>query len=188
MFFAISLSMEIIGTTLTSSENGLWLSHIYTLIEYTFLATIFSLWQDNKGGKKVIKISILLFAIIWTVSKFTIENFHTWDSYTSPLEGLLLIIIASYTLYALGRESEVPIYEDARFWISSGVLIYFTVNLMGLALMNLIQNWNEQRLFVRFPIHSLSNIFCNLLYTGGFLCLLRRTNCGGSSSSAPASS
>ncbi|MEE9238408.1 MAG: hypothetical protein V3U58_02490 [Thermodesulfobacteriota bacterium] len=126
---------------------------------------LFSYWQVDKL-KSVLRGSIVLFFLIWIVSKFWIEDFKSMDNFTSSLSSLLIASIALFTLVTILMETPVtPIYKLPKFWVSTAVLIYFAGNLFGFALSSIIIVW---------PIHNILLIVANLGYAGAFLC--RRYN------------
>lgn len=150
--------------------NNLWLLHIFTLIEYSFLILVFASWQKNAFLKRCLRLSIPLFALIWFASKLFLEGFNQIDNFTSSLESMLLVGVSAYTLYDLSKEYLFTIYKEYRFWVAGAVLIYFTGNQLFFALSNIINVW---------PLHSALNIIANLSYTLGFLCLPRHLKYGG---------
>lgn len=176
-YFAIVLLVDVIlyYTSFIIKINNLWLFHIFTLVEYSFLILVFSSWQKNALLKRNMRLSIPIFAMIWVMAKFFLEGFNEIDNFTSSVESVLLVVVSAYTLYDLNKENVVSIYKEPRFWVAGAVLIYFSGNLLCFAFSNVVLVW---------PIHSVLNIIANLLYTGGFLCLPRRLNYGGLLSSA----
>ncbi len=179
LLLCVGLIVDAIGYYLysyTKFRNTLWLFHLYTLMEYSLLILIFSFMQKNIKLKRVFRLSIPVFFVIWIGAKLFFEDFSQRDNYTSSLECLLLVAAAFSTLYALGKYHFDNIFRDPRFWVSSAVLIYFSGNLLAFALSNTSVNWSFH--------HSLMSIISNLFYTGGFLCLRPRRNYGGLLSSA----
>lgn len=145
--------------------NNLFLFHFYTLIEYSLLAFLFSYWQTRKSVSRVMRISILVFTLIWVLFKFSIEGFSSMNNYSQSLANLLLSGMASYTLLSLLSEKVDSIYSEPKFWVSSAVLIYHAGNLFLYAFPAGIAIWS---------IHNLINIISNVFYVGGFLCLRPR--------------
>jgi len=179
LLFGIGLLIDAFGYYLyffTKIQNNIWLYHFYTLIEYSLLIAAFSYWQKDFKLKRMFRISIPGFAVLWIGAKLFCENFSLPDNYTASLECVLLVAVSFSTLYALSKEHLDNIFRDPRFWVGSAVLVYFSGNLLTFALSNIIGNWSFH--------HQLMNITANLLYTGGFLCLRPRLNYGGLLSSA----
>ena len=174
LLFGIGLLIEVLGYYLyffAKIQNNIWLYHFYTLIEYSLLIAVFSYWQKNFKLKRMLRISIPGFAVLWIGAKFFFESFDQPDSYTTSLECVLLVGISFRTLYVVNQEHMKALFREPRFWVSSAVLIYFSSNLLTFALPNLAVNWGFH--------HAVVNVTSNLLYAGGFLCLSPRLNYGG---------
>ncbi len=153
--------------------NNMWLFHFFTLVEYTSLSWILSYWQPRSFFQKGIRWSILIFACIWLLAKFTFENMDSYDSVTATISHLLLIGYAALTLFELGQTAGEKFIFDARFWVSGAVLIYSTGSILWLALGNVIITWPEPQMMIAWTIHWILDIFTNILYMGGFLCSYR---------------
>ena len=174
LLFCVGLLIDALGYYLysyTKFRNTLWLFHVYTLIEYSLLILVFSFMQKNIKLKRIFRLSIPVFFVLWIGAKLFCEDFSQTDSYSSSLECLLLVAASFGTLYTLGKQYFENIFRDPQFWVGSGVLIYFSGNLLAFALSNTSLNWSFH--------HSLMTIISNLFYTGGFLCLHPRRNYGG---------
>ena len=179
LLFGVGLLIDAVGYYLyffTQFTSNIWFYHFYTLIECGLLLYIFSHWQKTIKMKRILRMSIPGFAVIWMGAKLFCEDFNQWDNYTSSLEGLLLVGVSFRTLYVVNTEQVKTVFQEPRIWISAAVLIYFSANLVTFALGNIIVNWGFH--------HAVVNIIANLLYAGGFLCLRPRLNYGGLLSSA----
>lgn len=176
--FGTSILIEVTNYYLiANSIPRLWLFHFFTLLEYALLIFAFSYWH-NFRVKKILRWSILVFAIIWFMAKLSLEKFSEWDSYTVSLESVILISVSAYTLFNMGKRSD-SLFREPQFWISGAVLIYFAGNLWNFALGNIILSWYNQNINVTWPIHSILNITCNISYAGAFLCLRQHPKYGG---------
>jgi hypothetical protein len=146
--------------------SNIWVFHLITLIEYVMLSYMFSFWQRVPAIRRTILGSIPVFALIWLFAKLSIENFSHLDNYTMVLSSVLLTGISSYTLLSLLGEETIPaLSRTPQFWVATGVLIYYAGNLFMFALPESLNYWF---------IHNLISSLSNLLYLGGFLCLLPR--------------
>ncbi len=145
-----------------NSQNYRLIIHVYTLIEYSCLMTIFSYWQKSPVLKKNLRLTIPLFVVIWIAAKIFVEDPIRFDSFTSSLEGALLAVVSAYTLFTLIEDELKPAYRSPRFWVSCAALVYFSGNLVLFALTPMIAIWIT---------HSVLNIISNLCYAGGFFCL-----------------
>ena len=154
--------------------SNLYVFHFFTLLEYSLLTFIFSKWQKIEWFKKALRISILIFAVIWILSKLWIEDFSSTDNYTSSIANTLLVGISAYTMLSLLQDNIETLFMEHRFWISSGVLIYYGGSLFTIALSNALQSITKTEATVMWGIHNVLFIAANLCYTGGFLSLRRR--------------
>ncbi len=148
-----------------NSGNTMWIFRFYTPIEYSFLVLVFSFWQKRAFLRRMLLYSIPLFVLIYLGSESFLETSNNFDNFTASLESVLLVGISAFTLLGINQEDKGNILRDPRFWVGTAVLIYFSGNVMIFALSKEITFWWA---------HNSLNISANLLYSGGFLCLLRR--------------
>lgn len=144
--------------------SNLHIFHYYTLIEYTLLAMIFSHWQENRLIVMALRISIPVFYLIWIIAKYSFEEFNKFDNYTTTLEGIILLIASTKTLYSLINNGENEAIKDYRFWVSSAVLLYFAGNIILFSTSKVITHTTWM------TIHSTSLIISNYMYLKGYLC------------------
>lgn len=174
VLFALTFMIEFTSILIYLAEdqvNTVWLSHLVTLVQYVFFLWVFSLWQKEPLVRKGLLISIPVFVLIWIVAKFWFEDFSHFDNYTATTAALVLTGISAYTLFQISAENTGMIFDDTRFWIAAGVLLYFTGNLFFLALINDIIKFlppNYVRLVWSFQ--WVVTVTANILYGGGVLC------------------
>jgi hypothetical protein len=116
---------------LAGYRNNLFLFHFFTPVEYILLATLY--YQSLKGRriKKLVLLSIPLFIAYSVFSSVAIQKFSSNNSSTIIIESILMI------LWSLLFLREVLLYQEvmnltqfAMFWITVGILFYFTGNLV----------------------------------------------------------
>lgn len=167
LFLFLVFGIIINGVTFILGDHGinnLWVFHFYTLAENIAYLSIFYLWIPDGRVKKAIIPIMVVFAILWIISKFTFENINTFDSYTSSLSGAIIAIIAVYMIYNIISGDEVGITSNYRFLISFGVLFYFSVVLLMFALSNLV--------YLGY-VNSYANIVAKLSICWGFIVACR---------------
>lgn len=181
MFLVGSIAIDFLSFSLSFyNSNTLWLGHLYTLFEYSFLVFMFSFWPQNNEYRKNLRLSILLFTTIWITAKLFVEDLSQFDNYTTSLESVLILIFSGHLLYALQKENIQYLFREPRFWISCGIFIYFSGNLLMFSLFNIMGAASLGDLIFYWPIiHSSMNIVENLCFTGAFLCHLYRPSYGG---------
>ena len=142
---------------------NIWMLTLFIHFEYGFVTFILSKWL-SKNLKKPLVSSILIFYLSYILLISQGLDIRELYFFYSTLEHFLLLTISAYTLYYLtdGKDN-FSFYNDSRFWISAGVLIYFSGNLL-LYEIGYFKPVNDIWL-----IHAGLNIIANIFYTGGFL-------------------
>ncbi len=141
--------------------SNVWILHFYTPLEYSILVLVFSYWQKEKLMKRILRLSIPIFILIFVLNKMFIESTDYFDYITASVESIILLVISVYVLYSLHDEKVDSFYKMPQFWVATAVLIYFAGNTLCFSLGRIIPIW---------IIPCILNIIANLLYTGGFLC------------------
>lgn len=154
---------------MSSGINTVWLANIYELIEFIVFASVFAMWCKNAKILQAIKISMVGFAAVWVIAKLSFESLTLVDTFSAPLQGLLLAAMASTTLIGLLGEEGKPLLREARFWVSTGVILYGvgTAPLFALANKLLVHSLQDfERLWT---INWVLLIVANILYSVAFL-------------------
>ncbi|MBD3233867.1 MAG: hypothetical protein GF315_09105 [candidate division Zixibacteria bacterium] len=147
--------------------NNSVLLHIFTILEYSFLAWVFQHWQTGKIAKHIIRWSIPVFILIGILFKIYLEPLQNFDGFTASLSAALLIFISLYTLITILLERNIirENYENLislpKFWVSIAVLVYFSGNILTFAFGKFVSDWG-------FSISI--NVIFNLLILVGLLC------------------
>jgi hypothetical protein len=150
--------------------RNLWISHLFTLIEYVLVLFMYSLWKPKKTDKKILLICIGAFMVFWAVSKYTIEPFYRDDTYTAAIGKMIEIIVATWVLFDVLRYSNSVIKTDARVWISSGIIIYAAGSLFLFALFNMLVNTSPELIKTIWPVNWILSILTTLLLARGIWC------------------
>jgi len=154
--------------------NNLWLSHFWTLFEFTSLAYIISLWQNSFMAARIIRLSIPVFWLFSFV-EVIFGNFNAFNTFSKGFASLFLALIAAYSLINLDTKDERSLRTDFRMWMLSGILLYYSGNLVILAGANVVLQ-HFRKLWL---LHSILNILANLLYAGGFFWARLQQRSGG---------
>lgn len=150
-------------------ENNLWISHIFTPIEYGLLAFMLSCWQGNKTFKKLVRLSIPI-VILLTISLnlFGVEQTNTFDYISIPVVSVLLAAFSWHILHQMSLHDTGDLLKNHIFWITVGIFIYFSGGLFVFALGILPQNG---ALYIIFQVNSVLLIFRNICFVIGLIYL-----------------
>lgn len=153
------------------SIETVWISHIITLLHYCTFMWIFSVWSENLNVKKAKRWSILVFVLFWALAKLTLEDFSKYDDITSPIASVILMSVAASIIYSRSLISEVNLFQDTRFLISTGAMIYFAGNLVLSIMVNkMISTISIELTTMLWTLSWTLTFIANLLYAKGFLC------------------
>lgn len=140
---------------------NLWLFHLYTLVEFSVLMYVMSLWMGEGLQRRLLQLSVLCFSILWLISKVTFESIQRFDSFTASFSNLLLVLAGVYLIQQFSVGLFRTTLVNPKFWICASILLYYSVNLVLIAVGNLV--------YVRW-LQSVINVLANILYAIGFAC------------------
>ncbi len=146
--------------------QNLWFTHIYYPIEFGALTFILFQWELNKNRVYAGVLAFAVFCVL--VDQLFIEGFNTFGIIGLTVEGFFLTLLSARIVIILFTRNIYTYFEDYRFWIASGILIFYGVNLFGYIFINIFH------LQLPLFIHSITNTIANLLYTWSFICYYKR--------------
>lgn len=110
-------------TLVKMGMRNLPLLHLYTMVEAIFFFTYFRTIFSSSKVKKVLSFLIFAFPIFCIVNFIFIQDIFTYNTYTRPLEAILITIICLVYFYKSGF-SENWLGSSIN-WLNMGILIYF---------------------------------------------------------------
>jgi hypothetical protein len=155
--------------------NGIpnvWLMNGYQFLEMLFY--IFMLHQFILGNEKRTRLFliILLLIVSWISTTFFYYERNEPNIISRSMGSIIIILYAGHLLIKLSRNTATVLFRDPVFWLASGCLIYFVFSLLVSSILPLIVG-NQYHLSLYRPVwrvHSLMNIFSNLLFAIAFTC------------------
>ena len=174
-WLSFSLSLTISMTILAKQgQNNLWLMNI-SLPVYTFLLLwMFSLWEQRSSAKLALKIFIAVFVCIWLMETTIGNSLFTFTIYSRPIMDVMIVAVGCFAIYEDSRTTESLLVERPRFWISSGLILYYGgtlfVNLLSRQLLQISNTAMQKALLIQPGL----SLFSHLLYTIGLRCQCRK--------------
>lgn len=169
-FFIFFLFVNIFSLLFSlKAGNNLWFYHLSTLIEFCAFVAVLSFWQPTKKSRLVLRLLAVVFFAFWLLAKLYVEDFRHFDSFTSSFRSALLVMVALYVVSSLFQHDWQKPARDFRFWVLSAMLIYYTADVVFIALSNLIVNLPPSDVLRLWSIHWLFGILANALYLVSFL-------------------
>ena len=143
----------------------MFLYHIFTFCESILLILYFRTFFQQRWVRNILLLLLTLFSI------FVLLNIKFWEPLTHypsiprMIECILMMVFSIIFFMNLFQQSIVTnLIEYPHFWLASGLLLYFA----GTFFMNLVGQMvlDRKKLgFDVYDIHSVLNIFLNIIYT-----------------------
>lgn len=166
-FFDWTLEMTKRFSTLGMSNN-LPFVHAYVVISILFYAAIYYHAFSNKLLKKGAIVLSAAACLLVLLNSIFVEGIWEYPSTSSTVLSVLLICFSlAYFYQLLNRQEFIHIEKLGFFWINSGVLFYFSLNVFLFMLLRQLIHTHQQDLFM---INIITNIIANIIFTVGLLC------------------
>lgn len=164
----INLIVEVTAIN-NSTINNLPILHIYTGIEFSLIFIFYMLFYKQYYKLKILYLLLPLFYVV-TYIDYKVNGLNEMDSFSVTVESTFFIVLSLLSFFFIIRHL---IFENILnmpfFWINSGILIYFSGNILLFIFSNSFDK-SEMKTFsmLWFTIHSLLNIIYNSLICIGF--------------------
>ena len=109
---------------------NLWVVNLYTPFETFILCMMFAGWQLRMRWRAAIYAGMVACIAFWGAVTFVVEGLHGFSRYTKPVEALLVVAIAAWTLVDRSRRTISPLTRHTWFWVSVGTMVYFAYLVM----------------------------------------------------------
>jgi len=184
--YIASLIMVYIGNTLTNFALNFmgiasYLDYFFTLIEILIFSDFYLQLIKNPLSKKLVVILNVFFGIFFIYMMFNDKRFSfgisdSTQSKVYTIEGaILLIVCLFYFLELFKKPHNLNLKNEPVFWISTGLLLFFTCTLPFSVLENYMsQNYPEFNI----PLYSIFYVFYILLFLmiiRAYLCKPKKT-------------
>lgn len=171
VYFIVSTAFSVCQFYLASKRiNNLWLTHLFTPIQYAFFAWTLSLWQRNVRLQRVVQISVLAFAAMCFASIILLEDLRIFNNYSRPLESILLVVLSGYGLFLIKELETDSLMRQPAFWASAAILLYFSGMVVLYSLSNSLLHASVGTLRVAWIAHSIVSVISNSFFAAAFLC------------------
>jgi len=167
---AISDTLLLVMPHIGISNNGP-LIHFFLVIILVFFGRVYyqsfyvPIFKRITTWACILAFTAIVFGVFWDGLLFFPSFAYSFLSVVFTLLSLL------YFYQLLTAREFVHIEKLPMFWINSGVLIYFGINIFLFMLFDKLVEHTADDIWI---IHDLTNIVANILYSIGFLCQSQR--------------
>lgn len=137
-----------------TGRSNLWIINVYNPFAAIFLGLMFAGLQLRERWRTVINVVTGIFPVFWGAMMLTVENIRMFPLYTQPVQSLLVITAAAWTLVQRTRYTVSPVTRHSWFWVSVGALFYFVYLLLLDPFSRLLVHSNPQLVTVAHEING----------------------------------
>ena len=154
----------------TRHIRNLWLSHFYTLMEFSILSGMYLFWIPQLKYRRMLIVCYLVFLLIWITGKWTFETLAQDDGWTNSLSKIIQIGFGILVLHTVAQDHTDSWFSDSRFWVTAGIVIYASGSLFLEALFSRLLNASPELLRSVWALNWILLSIMNVLYVRGLLC------------------
>ncbi|TKC08372.1 hypothetical protein FA048_14550 [Pedobacter polaris] len=148
--------------------KNLPLLHLYTIVEAILILSYFRTLFTEPLIKKVLLYFTILFPILCIINFTFIQSIYTFNTYTRPLEAILITFFCLLYLYKSGfTENWI---QKPTSWFNIGILVYFPVVCIIFILSNYIVfvTKNKEMNLIIWYFHGAMSMIMYLAWGRGF--------------------
>lgn len=139
LYLCIALFFNIVGSVLASYRiNNLPGLHLYTLAELVAITWYYRAAFPNGWANKWTTIVMVAFPILCVINFSYFQSIYTFNTYTRPLEAVLVIVFSSIYLSRQGNFDQKENLNKAGRLVASGFLLYFCSSFFQFIFSNVI--------------------------------------------------
>jgi hypothetical protein len=138
--------------------------YLFTLCEFSLFTYLFAQALVPFIKRRLLLGLLFFFLLFVLIDMIWLSGLEQFNSYSTAVEGLLVIFLTLCYFYKTLRELRIKYLErEPVFWVSTGVLLYYSSNLFIFLFTNFI-NSSLEALYIIWGIHGIFSILLNILY------------------------
>ncbi len=168
ILLVITTIIEIIGHF---TKNNLWMFNLFGVVEFSFILLIYrSLFISSKLKKVLLSFSILS-TLAYLTNWLFFQGLNTFNNYSFAFSCVLVTTtVLLYYHQLLNDNNPEPLVRVPMFWISTGILLFYSCNIFFMGLLNYIMQVSMNLAIQLYTIIHILNIIMYSLYSIGFIC------------------
>ena len=165
----LSATVQASSTFLSSKgQNNLWLLHLYTPLEFICFVCFYGIVLQGFVKKTMMVGLGLGFVVLSALNSAFLQSVTTFNTYARSLEGILVILLCLIWCYRTLTELKIKrLEQDPVFWVNTGLLLYFSGNVLLFAFSNYIIDINRALNLYIWAFHALFSILLYFFITVG---------------------
>ncbi len=161
-------------TTITE-ENNMPFFHTYILIESLIILHIYKSLLSQKRKKLLWLLFSIGFLIIWLLNVTIWPGWWVFPDYIHALEAIIILILVILWFMKMLKEKIILYpYKTFEFWLSAGLLIFFSGNFLLFIFPKFILNAGNEVFLAIWKVNNILNILLYSIYTIAVLCIKKK--------------
>lgn len=151
LFGVFSLLTEAVAliTVWTGTKNNLWIGHVYTLVSFGIMASVYYTSFNKALVRRIITAAVAGFIVLSFYDALVLVGITKINSVSRMVANALLMLMAiGYFYKVVNSPKEIYLEKDPLFLLSCAVLIYYAGTSMSYAIFNqaLAVSWDAARI------------------------------------------
>lgn len=152
-------------------ENNMPLYHAYVIVEYALTVWLFESVSPKIIDRAQVFILWGVMFVLVVVTHWEVGGIYEFPTIMRTGESLILIFLSVRFFWVLMNDSEGRnLWALSGFWLSVGVLIYFSANLLLFAYGNFMVSQSNAVFNALWHLHAALNVLLYFVYTIAVLC------------------
>jgi hypothetical protein len=147
-----------------SGRSNIWVINLFTPVAAILLGLMFAGWQQRERWRTVIYAGTAAFPVFWLIMMMTVEDIRKFPPYSQPVQSLLVLSVATWTLVQRSRHTVSPLTRHPWFWVSIGVLFYFVYLVLLDPFSTLMMKSSPHLVLIAFEINGALVMLMNLFW------------------------
>lgn len=176
-FFIFSGIVEIQASVFKSIiSNNMPGLHLFTVVEFmAFSFTYYAYLSKHKNLKLIIPVNFLIFIALAFFDVFYLNGIWQPNTLSRTYASFSMVIYASvFFYYMLKEDLSYYSWQYPMFWISIGVLLYFSVNIFYFMMIRYLTANAVSVGRLGLYTHGFINLVANILYAQSYRCIQKQ--------------
>ncbi len=167
-FFELAADKDIgwIEWLIGKKDNNLPGLHLFTIVQYVLILNIYGNFLQKIIPRWVYWAGFVLFPIWGIINGIWFDGWYNYNPNARSVQIIVILVLVLLYFYQLLKTIELKRLEsDPLFWVSCGLLIYFSGSLFIFLMSNyFLDNKNYELLESIWGMHSILNVIANLSF------------------------
>ena len=148
--------------------------NVYAIVQFLFYTYLLSNFLQNKNVIRLVRFIQPIYVLLSFLNLLFFQTLRVYNSITYSIGCLVIVAMSIYYFYELFKQKRiVQLTHEPAFWISTGLLFFFTCSFPLLATANILEELSPATLEALQKLLTLLNVMLYSIFTISFLCQIK---------------